>query len=116
MGKSESGLWTPKADERINDEACTVAFACRTFIQPDAKEIAMDKVQFVYETYISTTPEELWNALIDPKITAKYWERENVSDWHPGSRWEHRSLDEEHRVDLVGKVVEFSPPSRLVLT
>ena len=23
----------------------------------------MDKVQFVYEIYISTTPEELWNAL-----------------------------------------------------
>ena len=74
----------------------------------------MDKVQFVYETYLSTTPEELWNALIDPKVTAKYWERENVSDWHPGSRWEHRNLDEEHRVDLVGKVV--APPSRLVLT
>jgi len=28
----------------------------------------MDKVQFVYETYISTTPEMLWNALIDPKV------------------------------------------------
>lgn len=82
----------------------------------DTKEIAMDKVQFVYETYISTTPELLWNALIDPKVTAKYWERENVSDWHTGSRWEHRNLDEDHRVDLVGKVVEFSPPSRLVLT
>ena len=76
----------------------------------------MDKVQFVYETYISTTPETLWNALIDPKTTAKYWERENVSDWHQGSRWEHRNLDDEHRVDLVGKVVEISPPSRLVLT
>ncbi|VVB63316.1 Activator of Hsp90 ATPase -like protein [uncultured archaeon] len=76
----------------------------------------MDKVQFVYETYILTTPEMLWIALIDPKITAKYWERENVSDWHPGSRWEHRNLDKEHRVDLVGKVVEFSLPSRLVLT
>jgi uncharacterized protein YndB with AHSA1/START domain len=53
----------------------------------------MDKVQFVYETYISTTRELLWDALIDPKMTAKYWERENVSDWHPGSRWEHRNLD-----------------------
>ena len=25
----------------------------------------MDKPQFVYVTYISTTPEKLWNALID---------------------------------------------------
>jgi uncharacterized protein YndB with AHSA1/START domain len=73
----------------------------------------MDKVQFVYETYIYTTPETLWNALIDPKTTAKYWEREKVSDWHSGSRWEHRNLDGERRVDLVGKVVEFSRQAAL---
>ncbi|VVB63697.1 Activator of Hsp90 ATPase -like protein [uncultured archaeon] len=40
----------------------------------------------------------------------------SATDWHPGSRWEYRNLDEERRVDLVGKVVEISPPSRLVLT
>ena len=67
----------------------------------------MDKVQLVYETYISTTPETLWNALIDPKMTAKYWERENVSDWHPGSRWEHRNLDKEHRVDWSERSLSF---------
>jgi hypothetical protein len=49
----------------------------------------------------------MWNALIDPKMTAKYWERENVSDWHPGSRWEHRNLDKERRVDLVGRSWNF---------
>jgi len=76
----------------------------------------MVKVQFVYETYISTTPEKLWNALIDPKMTAMYSERENVSDWHPGSRWEHRTFDKEPRVDLVGTVLEYSQPYRLVLT
>jgi hypothetical protein len=29
----------------------------------------MNKPQFVYVTYISTTPEKLWNALIDGEMT-----------------------------------------------
>jgi uncharacterized protein YndB with AHSA1/START domain len=76
----------------------------------------MDKPQFVYVTYISTTPEKLWNALIDPKMTTKYWQHENVSDWKPGSKWEHISADKERTLRLVGKVIESSPPRRLVLT
>jgi len=76
----------------------------------------MDDPQFVYVTYISTSPEKLWNALIDPKVTEKYWQHENVSDWQPGSKWEHRSADKERTLRLVGKVVEVSPPRRLVLT
>ena len=76
----------------------------------------MDKPRFIYVTYIATTPEKLWNALIDPETTAKYWQHENVSDWKPGSRWEHRSSDENRTLKLVGKVVESSPPRRLVVT
>ncbi len=76
----------------------------------------MDKPQFVYVTYISTTPEKLWNALIDPKMTAKYWQHENVSDWQPGSKWEHRQSNKERTLKLVGKIIESAPPRRLVLT
>ncbi len=76
----------------------------------------MDKPQFVYVTYISTTPEKLWNALIDAKMTSKYWQHDNISDWKPGSRWEHRSSDKDRTLKLVGKVVESSPPRRLVIT
>ncbi len=76
----------------------------------------MDNHQFIYETYISTTPEKLWNALIDAKMTTKYWQHENVSNWKPGSQWEHRRSDKERTLDLIGKVVESSPPRRLVLT
>jgi len=76
----------------------------------------MDKPQFVYVTYIATTPEKLWNALLDSEMTGKYWQHDNVSDWKPGSRWEHRRHDETAAVDLVGKVLESSPPRRLVLT
>jgi uncharacterized protein YndB with AHSA1/START domain len=76
----------------------------------------MDETVFEYVTYISSSQEKVWNALIDPKLTAVYWQHENVSDWKPGSRWEHRSSEEPGTVDLVGKVIECTAPSRLVLT
>ncbi len=76
----------------------------------------MDKPLFVYVTYISTTPEKLWNALIDAQMTRKYWQHENISDWKPDFRWEHRSSDKKRTLKLVGKVIESSPPRRLVLT
>ena len=66
--------------------------------------------------YVATTPEKLWNALIDGKMTTQYWSHENVSDWKPGSRWEHREANKERTLKLVGKVIEFSPPRRLVLS
>jgi uncharacterized protein YndB with AHSA1/START domain len=76
----------------------------------------MDSVQFTYTTYIAAPPEKLWKAIFDAKMTAKYWQHENVSDWRPGSRWEHRSSDKKKNVDLVGKVVKCLPQKRLVLT
>ena len=76
----------------------------------------MDKPQFIYVTYISTTPEKLWNALIDPEITSKYWQHVNVSDWQPGSTSEHRDSGVDGAPLLVGRVLESSPPRRLVLT
>ena len=76
----------------------------------------MDKPRFVYVTYVATSPEKLWNALIDPKMTVQYWQHENVSDWKPGSRWEHRRSVAPATIDLVGKVVESVPPRRLVIT
>jgi uncharacterized protein YndB with AHSA1/START domain len=32
----------------------------------------MDKSRFVYVTYIRTTTEKLWRALIDPEFTRRY--------------------------------------------
>lgn len=39
-----------------------------------------------------------------------------MSDWQPGSRWEHRRDGKDGAVQLVGKVIESSPPRRLVLS
>jgi uncharacterized protein YndB with AHSA1/START domain len=78
--------------------------------------MSMDKAKFVYVTYIATTPETLFNALVDGKVTRQYWGHENVSDWKPGSAWKHQTADDAQTVRLVGQVLEFSPPRRLVLT
>jgi len=85
--------------------------------------MTMTKPSFVYVTYIATTPEKAWQAFVDTDVMSRYWVgpksdcvRVNVSDWKPGSRWEHQRLDEAHTVDIVGKVVESDPPRRLVYT
>jgi uncharacterized protein YndB with AHSA1/START domain len=77
----------------------------------------MDKPKFVYVSYINSAPEKVWNALIDPEVTKQYWwNHHNASDWNVGSKWEHRDYDNPKRVDIVGKVIESTPPRRLVVT
>ncbi|MGH8060662.1 MAG: SRPBCC family protein [Pseudoxanthomonas sp.] len=83
----------------------------------------MKKPDYVYVTYIATTPEKVWQALHDVDLMREWWvdpkagcARVNVSDWQPGSRWEHTRVDGSGIVDIVGKVVENTPPSRLVFT
>ena len=75
-----------------------------------------DKPSFVYVTYIESTPEEVWRALTDPDLSARYWGHRNVSDWEAGSRWEHQRIDGTDTADIVGTVVESAPPTRLVTT
>jgi uncharacterized protein YndB with AHSA1/START domain len=77
----------------------------------------MNKPSFVYVTYIATTPEKLWNALIDPEMTKQYWVgQRNVSDWKVGSPWRHEEYDNANVVDIAGTVLESAPPARLVLS
>jgi len=75
-----------------------------------------EMTSFVYVTYIASTPEKVFEAITRPDLARRYWGHENVSDWQPGSGWEHIRANDERTVELVGKVVEVSPPSRLVIT
>jgi uncharacterized protein YndB with AHSA1/START domain len=75
-----------------------------------------DRTSFVYVTYIRSTPEKVFEAITKPEIARRYWGHENVSDWKPGADWSHVRADEARTVELVGKVVEVSPPTRLVIT
>lgn len=49
------------------------------------EEAPMSKPEFVYTTYIHTTPERLWQALTDAAFTRRYWGATFESDWKVGS-------------------------------
>jgi uncharacterized protein YndB with AHSA1/START domain len=74
-------------------------------------ESPMEKV---FEIYIRTTPERLWEAITDPESRAKYQFGVSVkSDWTPGSRFE---MGHPNAPGLLGEgeILEVDPPRRLV--
>jgi len=54
----------------------------------------MSKPEFVYTTYIRTTPEKLWQALTEPAFTSRYWGSTFDTDWRPGSpvAWTYKGV------------------------
>jgi uncharacterized protein YndB with AHSA1/START domain len=82
----------------------------------DLKHGLERQMEKVFEIYIRTTPELLWEAITDPEIRSKYnFGAKVVSDWTPGSRYEmgHAGAD-----GLLGEgeILEVDPPHRLVHT
>jgi uncharacterized protein YndB with AHSA1/START domain len=74
------------------------------------------KPEYVYVTYIQSTPEKVFGALSDAELTKLYWGvKKNVSDWKPGSPWAHQDY-ETNEVAVSGEVLEIDPPKRLVIT
>jgi uncharacterized protein YndB with AHSA1/START domain len=70
----------------------------------------------VYEIYIRTTPERLWEAIVDPDIRSKYnFGARAVSDWSPGARMELAGPNMDGLLGE-GEVLEVDPPHRLVHT
>lgn len=80
----------------------------------DLKSRLESPMEKVFEIYIRTTPERLWQAITDPDIRSKYNFGVRVtSDWTPGSRYEMSSP----RADGLlgeGEILEVDPPRRLV--
>lgn len=78
--------------------------------------MSTEKTSFVYVTYIRSTPEKVFEAITRPEIARRYWGHENVSEWKPGSDWQHVRDNEQRTVNVVGKVVEVDAPTRLVIS
>jgi uncharacterized protein YndB with AHSA1/START domain len=75
----------------------------------------MANSQFVYVTYIRTTPEKLWQALIEPEFTRQFWcECWQDSEWKTGASW--RLMIPDGRVGDSGEILEIDAPRRLVLS
>src|SRR5258706_6052807 len=75
----------------------------------------MGSTEFVYTTYINTTPQRLWQALTDPAFTRRYWGATVASDWNVGSTmtWEQEGVT---ITDPAQVVLESEPYSRLAYT
>lgn len=74
------------------------------------------KPEFVYTTYIRTTPEKLWAALTTEDVIPRYWFGNAVkSSWAQGDAVQSFDRDD-GSLDWDGEVLESQPPHRLVFT
>jgi uncharacterized protein YndB with AHSA1/START domain len=74
----------------------------------------MSKPEFVYVSYIETTPEKLWEALTSSEFSKRYWfGTELKTDWKVGSPF---ALVMNGTTTDVGEVLEFDRPRRLSYT
>jgi DNA-binding transcriptional ArsR family regulator/uncharacterized protein YndB with AHSA1/START domain len=73
------------------------------------------KPEFVYVTYIRTTPERLWRVLTDPAFAELYMGHALESDWQPGSTyaWVMEGLKIEHPDQVI---LESEPYRRFAFT
>jgi uncharacterized protein YndB with AHSA1/START domain/DNA-binding transcriptional ArsR family regulator len=78
------------------------------------KQRLENTMEKVFEIYIKTTPERLWEAITDPDIRSKYNFGARVSsDFTPGSRFEMSAMDGAVMLGE-GENLEVDPPRRLV--
>ena len=80
----------------------------------DLKSTLEDQMEKVFEIYIKTTPERLWEAITDPDIRSKYNFGAGLrSDWTPGSSF---TMGAPNADGLLGEGVnlEVDAPRRLV--
>jgi uncharacterized protein YndB with AHSA1/START domain len=80
------------------------------------KERLESTMEKVFEIYIRTTPERLWEAITDPETRGKYnFGVRSGSDWTPGSRIEMHHPNAPVMLGE-GENLEVDPPRRLVHT
>jgi uncharacterized protein YndB with AHSA1/START domain len=79
------------------------------------KRIEEETMEKVYEIYIKTTPERLWQAITDPQLRRKYSFGVGVeSDWTRGSHYVGIPRQQPAMTICEGENLEVDPPRRLV--
>lgn len=74
-----------------------------------------DKPDFVFSTYIRTTPDKLWDALTNPDMTQQFYYGGRVqAELRPGGNFSY--LTPAGDINLHGEVIEIDPPKKLVTT
>jgi uncharacterized protein YndB with AHSA1/START domain len=97
-------------DRWVSKYAAPWAAALST-LKHTLEDTTMEKV---FEIYIKTTPERLWQAITDPALRSQYNFGASIrSDWTPGSRF---TMSARNGTFILGKGenLEVDPPRRLV--
>jgi uncharacterized protein YndB with AHSA1/START domain len=82
----------------------------------DLKRDLERSMEKVFEIYIRTTPERLWDAITNPQIRSKYnFGAAITSDWTQGSQFEFKHASSGTPLGE-GENLEVDPPRRLVQT
>jgi len=72
-----------------------------------------NRSQFVYVTFIRTTPAKLWEALTEPKFIRQYWFDTTVEcSWKKGAPWK---MIRDGSLTDSGEILEIDPPRRMVI-
>lgn len=79
------------------------------------EDTPMARPQFIYTTYINTTPQRVWQALTEPAFCRRYLGFALESDWKVGSPyiWDEHGLKIEHAEQVI---LECEPYRRLAFT
>jgi uncharacterized protein YndB with AHSA1/START domain/DNA-binding transcriptional ArsR family regulator len=84
-------------------------------LKSDLEGASMERPRHVFQVFIRTTPERLWQAITDPAFTQRFFFQTRVdAEWRSGAPLRYWT----HDGDLVveGQVLEAEPPRRLVTT
>jgi len=117
-GREKLHFLNPVPIRRIHDrwiDKYTERWAAALTSLKEELEATMEKV---FEIYIKTTPEWLWQAITDPELRRKYTFGVGVyTDWRPGSPYQAETGPETIAPNMPiseGTILEIDPPRRLV--
>ena len=86
----------------------------KTQLETTTEENTMEKI---YEIYIKTTPEKLWEAITDHDIRAKFQFGQTLTgDWRVGGKYVSGNPKVPGMTLGEGEILEIDPPNRLVNT
>jgi uncharacterized protein YndB with AHSA1/START domain len=115
-GREKLHFLNPVPIRLVHDRWVSKFAAPWSALLSDLKTDLEKTMEKVFEIYIKTTPERLWQAIVDPALRAKYtFGVGTFSDWTPGSSYEARTPKATFAIGS-GENLEVDPPHKLVQT
>ena len=114
--KTDKATLKQLVDDRPGIEADLTAArsALETMVAAKRKLEEEERMEKVFEIYIKTSPERLWEAITDPELRSQYsFGVRTESDWHSGSGYEAVHPGASIKI-AEGENLEVDPPHRLV--